>query len=305
MDLRRLDAFCKVYELKSFSKAGQSLFLSQPTISAHIAALEEELGINLFDRIGRGIMATMAGDILYRHAREIFLAVEKAEAEIHLILDKIAGDLPIGGSTIPANYLLPVLLAEFTRKYPNVKINLSVGDSAVIVDKVLSGELMVGVVGAREEHRDLTYLPILQDELVVVAPPALAEKMPVVSVSDLLALPWVMREKGSGTRKAMEQGFAELDIDSRKLQVVIQVHSTGAVLRSVQAGIGVSVTSRLAASPEIDRGDLVVLNVPGLGLERCFYAVYHEHRKIFPASQRFIEFLSTKYTGAEQSPCRM
>jgi LysR family transcriptional regulator, transcriptional activator of the cysJI operon len=98
MDLRRLEAFCKVYELKSFSKAGQDLYLSQPTISAHIAALEDELGVPLFDRVGRGILSTQAGDILHRHALNIFEAVAQAEAEIQLLMNKVGGDLELGGA---------------------------------------------------------------------------------------------------------------------------------------------------------------------------------------------------------------
>jgi LysR family transcriptional regulator, transcriptional activator of the cysJI operon len=296
MDLRRLEAFCKVYELKSFSKAGQDLFLSQPTISAHIATLEEELGIPLFDRVGRGILATQAGDILYAHAQKIFRDVEQAHAEIQLLMNKVAGDLFIGGSTIPANYLLPFLLAEFARECPEVKVSLSVGDSAEILEQLLSGRLIVGIVGAREEHKDLVYLPMMKDELVVVAPRGKISAGTVITEPEqLLTLPWVLREKGSGTRKAMEEAFSTLGIDLRHVKTSIQVQSTGAVLRCVQAGLGLSVTSRLAASADIERGDMDVVEIKGLEMERFFFAVHHKGRKFFPAATRFIEFLKRKY----------
>jgi DNA-binding transcriptional LysR family regulator len=301
MDLRRLEAFCKVYELKSFSKAGQDLYLSQPTISAHIAALEEELGVPLFDRVGRGILSTQAGDILHRHALNIFEAVAQAEAEIQLLMNKVGGDLDIGGSTIPANYVLPHLLAEFTRECPDVRIHLSVGDSAEILEQVLSGRLIVGVVGAREDHRDLSFLPMLKDELVVVAPPGkLASGHLIDDVEQLLSLPWVLREKGSGTRKAMEEAFAGLGMDLRRLKTAIQVQSTGAVLRCVQEGLGLSVTSRLAASSEIERGDVNVIHVRGLELRRKFYAVHHRQRNFFPAATRFIAYLKAKFGDRDQ-----
>jgi DNA-binding transcriptional LysR family regulator len=302
MDFRRLEAFCKVYELKSFSKAGQDLFLSQPTISAHIASLEEQLGIPLFDRVGRGILATQAGDVLYGHAQRIFKDVAQAHAEIQLLTNIVAGDLPIGGSTIPANYLLPFLLAEFTREFPEVKIRLSVGDTAKILEEVLSGKLIVGVVGAEEEHRDLVYLPILKDELVVLAPRGMAPAGGGGTAPErLLELPWVLREKGSGTRKAMEEAFSGLGIDLRRLNSSIQVESTGAVLRCIQAGLGLSVTSRLAASPEIERGELIVVEVRGLELKRSFYAVHHKQRRFFPAATRFIEFLKRKYLTEQEA----
>jgi DNA-binding transcriptional LysR family regulator len=301
MDLRRLEAFCKVYELKSFSKAGQDLYLSQPTISAHIAALEEELGVPLFDRVGRGILSTQAGDILHRHARNIFEAVAQAEAEIQLLMNKVGGDLAIGGSTIPANYVLPYLLAEFTRECPDVRIHLSVGDSAEIVEQVLSWQLLVGVVGAREDHRDLTYLPMFKDELVVVAPPEKLDSGHMIEdVEQLLSFPWVLREKGSGTRKAMEEALTGLGMDIRRLKTAIQVQSTGAVIRCVQAGLGLSVTSRLAASAEIERGDVSVITVKALELRRHFYAVHHRQRKFFPAATRFIAYLKAKFSDQVQ-----
>ena len=118
MDFRRLEAFSKVYELKSFSKAGTELFLSQPTISAHVSALEKDLGVQLFDRLGRVIMPTPAGEVLYRYAIDAFSCLEKARVEIELLQDRVAGELFVGCSTIPGHFLLPHLIARFSMQYP-------------------------------------------------------------------------------------------------------------------------------------------------------------------------------------------
>ncbi len=290
MDLRRLEAFCKVYELKSFSKAGKDLFLSQPTISAHISTLEEELGVQLFDRLGRSIMATQAGEVLYRNARDIYELIGKAQSEINILRDKVVGDLEIGGSTIPSHYLLPEILYNYCKMYPDVSVHLSVGDTNEIIQKIRSGELILGVVGATVDAPNLEFYPIMRDELVIVAPPVLVKNYDGIDdIQHLAELPWVMREGGSGTRKALETGLAELGTSVRDLNVTVWVESTQAVVQCVRAGLGVSVTSRLAAQSLIDSGELVHIKGLPLNLERSFYLAHLEGREFFPAVRYFID----------------
>lgn len=271
MDLRRLEAFCKVYELKSFSKAGKDLFLSQPTISAHISTLEDELGVQLFDRLGRSIMATQAGEVLYRNAKDIYGLIGKARSEINILRDKVVGDLEIGGSTIPSHYLLPEILYNYCKNYPDVSVHLSVGDTSEILQKVRSGELIVGIVGATIDAPNLEFFPIMRDELVVVAPPVLVSNYTGIDdIQHLAELPWVMREGGSGTRKALENGLAEMGSSVRDLNVTVWVESTQAVVQCVRAGLGVSVTSRLAAQSFLIPGNLFILRICLLILKEVF-----------------------------------
>ena len=294
MDFRRLEAFCKVYELRSFSKAGESLFLSQPTISAHIMALEKDLNVRLFDRLGRSILPTAAGDVLYLHARQAFTSLDAAKIAIQYLHERVTGVLVVGGSTIPAHYLLPDILAEFSKAFPEVAIQLRVGDSSAIIRLVEQGELMVGVVGAAEENSDLVFEPLFTDSLVIIAAPGYVRSDKPLGLDALLALPWVMRESGSGTRKSFERGLSRIGFDLRRLQAAVTVESTLAVLQCVKAGLGVSVTSRLAASSYLERGDLIELPAPELNLERSFYSVSHERRFFFPATRRFIEHLTRR-----------
>lgn len=295
MDLRRLEAFSKVFELRSFSKAGEALFLSQPTISAHVASLESDLGVKLFDRLGRSILPTAAGDILYRHAQKVFSSLETAKAEIQLLQDEVSGALAIGASTIPAHYLLPPMLASFVKRYPAVTMHLRVGDSESIVQQVQNGTLVTGVVGAQyEDYNDLEFIPILEDDLVIVAAPDTLPGKSALELSDLEALSWVMREKGSGTRLAIEKGLLKSGVDPRSLNTALIVESTQAVLRCVKAGLGVSITSRLAAYDEINRGELIVLPCSELQLGRHFYCVFQKQRFMFPAVSYFIDFLQER-----------
>lgn len=292
MDIRRLEAFCKVYELGSFSKAGQDLFLSQPTISAHVSSLEEELGVQLFDRLGRMILPTLAGKVLYRYSKEAFLSLENAKAEIQLLQDKISGDLVIGGSTIPAHYILPRILADFTKRYPDVQVELKVGDTAAVVDMVTRGDLILGVVGAEFDRPELEFIPLKDDQLVIVASPKLSRPLgKVLGTKEICTWPWVMRERGSGTRKAFEKGLLAIGLDIRCLNISLTVESTEAVLQCVLSGFGVGITSRISAQAYIERGELVELNAPSLAIRRRFYLIRHEKRHIFPVTRYFIDFL--------------
>ncbi len=292
MDIRRLEAFAKVYELRSFSKAGQELFLSQPTISAHVSALESELEVRLFDRLGRNILPTQAAEVLYRHAQDVFASLASAQAEIQLLQERVAGDLAVGGSTIPAHYVLPSLLARFSRRYPEVRMQLRVGDSQGIIARLIAGEEMVAVVGAQIDHPELVFDQLLRDELVIIAPTMGPDVPPkVLAPQDIPSQPWIMREHGSGTRGAFERGLERIGVDGRALPVTLCVESTQAALASVRAGLGLTVTSRLAAKPLLEAGEAAEVSVPGLEMPRSFYLAYHARRHQFPVTRYFIEFV--------------
>lgn len=291
IDYRKLEAFCKVYELQSFSRAGKDLFLSQPTISAHVSALESELNVPLLDRMGRIVLPTEAGTILYKYAKKAFASIDAAKAEIAQLHDEIAGEIVIGGSTIPAHYLLPRVMAKYMLKNTNVDVSLKVADSEAVIQMLSEGNLSVGVVGAYENDPELTFIPIVDDELVVIASPEYASPNQPLSAESLEDHSWVMRERGSGTRKAFANALAEHNVDIRALPSVVQVESTNAVIQFVKAGMGLSITSRLAVLAEVERGDLVILPVSNMKLKRQFFCVYHNRRHYFPAIHSFIQFL--------------
>jgi len=302
MDIRRLEAFSKVFELGSFSKAGQELLLSQPTISAHVLSLEQELGTQLFDRLGRSILPTQAGSVLYRHAQQVFASLESARAEIGLLQKQVAGELSIGGSTIPATYLLPKCIAGFMRRFPGVRVNLSVGDSQEIIAAVQAGKLACGVVGAVADEPDLAFIPLLEDDLVVAASPKMdlpraASGGPGLSPPELSQFPWVLREQGSGTRKAFVAALKALDLDIRSLPVAIEARSHETVVQCARMGLGLCVTSRLAADPCLSQGELLPVEVAGLHMQRAFSVVRHTKRHVFPVLRFFLEYLEEASAG--------
>lgn len=291
MDFRRLEAFCKVYERKSFSKAGEDLYLSQPTVSAHIAALEDELGVKLFDRWGRSILPTQAAEILYFRAKDVFEELSLAKIEIALLKDEVAGGIIVGASTIPADYILPQVLAGFIGKHPLVKPTMLVDDSLGVLDRLAAGELSLGIVGVKEERPDFNYEPLLDDKLTLIAPKNMFSDPSEATLGAVLAKPWVLREEGSGTRKAVERALASVGRDVRDLHCAVVAAGTQSALACVKAGLGVTITSMLAAGDLLAQGVVEAFEAPGLSLKRTFYIVQHGRRRPFPATAAFVKHL--------------
>jgi DNA-binding transcriptional LysR family regulator len=291
MDMRKLEAFCRVYEQRSFSKAAKVLFLSQPTVSSHISSLEEELGILLFDRLGRSILPTEAAEILYGSAHSVFERLEDAKIRIQLLQDKVVGDLHLGGSTIPATYFLPQIMGAFATAYPDVTFHVEVGDCKSITDRVVCGELLLGVVGAQPHAPELESELVLEDDVVLVAHADLARRLSghAVSIRDLSQLPWIIRGKGSGTREAFECAVEPFGILPH-MDVRACVDNTATAMECVLAGMGVTVTSKTVARRYRGRSGLVVLDVPDLVLKREFYLTYRKDRRLFPAAEAFMRF---------------
>ncbi len=298
MDIRRLEAFAKVFEARSFSGAAKELFLSQPTISSHVALLEEELGVLLFDRIGRRVLPTQAAEILYGRSQSIFHLLHMARGEIDLLRHAVSGPVILGASTIPADYILPSLLATFLHSYPEVRLELCGGDTNEVVDMVRQGDVMLAMVGSGSDRSDdLVFEQVLEDELVLVGGKEYLGAMPSSCKPEeelrlLSTLPWVMREGGSGTRRAFASALKERNRDIDELIVRIQVQNTQAMLGCLLAGIGVAVTSSMVAEPYVQRGELCARSLASLSMKRSFYLVHHAKRELFPATKALQAFLT-------------
>jgi DNA-binding transcriptional LysR family regulator len=295
MDIRRLETFCAVFEHQSFSKAGEYLYLAQPTISSHIASLEKELGAPLFDRLARQIIPTQAGQTLYRYAQVMIQARRDATAEISLLSNKITGRLRLGGSSIPGHFILPRFMGSFGAKFPEVLLSLEIGDTQGIERMVQEGTIDVGVIGGREDILNLRYHEIARDELMLLCS---AQGFPGYKGNEALdpaaQWPWIMRESGSGTRKAMCAFLQTQGIAIDHMHILATVSSTQAVLACIQAGLGISMVSSLAAADPLSRQEIKQLPVRGPNPSRAFYAVVHSQRAQFPATQAFLKELGIK-----------
>jgi DNA-binding transcriptional LysR family regulator len=289
MDIHHLRVFMAVYRRKSFSRAAEDLYLSQPTVSEHIKTLEAELGMKLFDRLGRGIIPT-------EEAHHLFVEAEKILDEIESIPDRIRSSSPgmhmrveVGASTIPGTYLLPHLMAGFRKEVEGVSFRMVVGDTDNVIEMILNHEIVMGVVGAKVDDRRLRFTPFMEDELILVCSPDAGISSPITPLA-LKGLPFVMREEGSGTRKTMEAGLRGAGIIPEELRVSVLAGSTEAVKECVKAGLGVSFLSEVSVREEIRNGLLRAVDVEGLRIRRQFHFLTHRKRSLPRVAREFMEF---------------
>ncbi|HYS94401.1 MAG TPA: selenium metabolism-associated LysR family transcriptional regulator [Candidatus Acidoferrales bacterium] len=295
MDLRQLEIFVKVAELKSFSKAAQALRLTQPTISEHIRTLEQELGVRLLDRLGRGAEATRAGQLLLSHATRMLQLQRETLQAMDSFQGRLAGDLHVAASTIPGEYVLPSLIGRFKEKFPDIVISLLIGDSRAVVDWVIDGRAEVAVVGAKLAHRGIEYRELMPDELVVVVPVAHPwHGKKEIGLADLRAEALLLREQGSGTRAAFESALAQAGQDLSAFRIVGEMGSTQAIKQAVKAGVGVSVISRRAVEEECRSGLVWCLKIRDLKITRAFHIATHRDRSRSPLAEAFRSFLEAE-----------
>ncbi len=292
MDLKGLEVFCHLVELKSFSKAAEAVTLSQPTVSGHIKALEEEIGVRLFDRLGRGAVPTKAGELLYGYAKRMLVLRAEAVQALDQYQGTLRGQIVVGGSNIPGEYILPPLLARFKAAHPEVSISLKIGDSREIVDGVAGGALELGAVGAKFDDHGLEYVKFAEDELVLAFPPdhRWAGRR-TVRPADLEREPVISRERGSGSRRTVERTLAEGGMNVKALRVVAEMGSTEAVLQAVKAGAGIAIISRRAIEEDVRLGTLAMAGIAGLQVRRDFFLVTHRSRSKSPVCRAFLDFV--------------
>ncbi len=287
--LRQLRTFKAVADMKSFSLAAQNLRLSQPSVSYQVKELEEALGHPLLDRLGRSVELTEAGSVLYTYARRALDVVDEAT----LVLDEMRGirrgTLRVGASTTVGVYLLPAALGAFKKLHPGLVISLEIGTRAHVQEQVLRNELDLAVVGPALKDPELAVLPFITDELVVVAPaghPLTGKRG--LTLKDLAAEPFVMREAASGSRWSLEKAARRA---GARLTVAMELGSNGAIKHAVESGLGLAVLSRYACALELSGSRLVELDVRGFPIQRDWHIVHLRRRKLPTSVHAFIKFL--------------
>jgi DNA-binding transcriptional LysR family regulator len=304
MDLRRLEVFAKVAELGSFSRAAEALFLTQPTVSEHVRGLEDEMGLQLLDRLGRGATTTRAGELLLGYARRMLALAREAQQALDQFQGRMSGELVVGGSTIPGEYVLPGLIGRFKAKYPDISVSLLIGDSRQVSEWVDQGRAEVGVIGARPTSRALESRELMPDELVIVVPAThgwAARK--TVSLDELRREPMVVRERGSGSREAVEHVLETAGVSLTSFRLVGEMGSTQAIKQAVRAGVGIALISRRAVEDECRAGLVACVKVKDLKVARSFYLVTHKDRTRSPLAQAFLDFLESQPVApASQGP---
>ncbi|MBU0481196.1 MAG: LysR family transcriptional regulator [Proteobacteria bacterium] len=279
METRQLKTFIAVYKTGSFTKASELLATSQPAISEHIKNLEKNLGCKLFDRLGRSIRPTRKADVLYPKALVIIDDLNRLENELAAEDLCVSGELVIGASSIPGAYLLPRLATVFKTKHPEISFEIRIADSGEIIDSVLNHDLLIGIVGTRTPSKNLKFAPFVDDELVlaVSAGRKIDSEIPI---ADLFKLPFLLREKGSGTRKSVEEAGLRNKIEMGRLNTVAVLGSNAAIKEAIKEDLGVSILSRISICDELESGRIKEVAVKGLAMKRTFYAVTLQERTL-------------------------
>ncbi|NLI33741.1 MAG: LysR family transcriptional regulator [Deltaproteobacteria bacterium] len=292
MDIHRLEVFCKVLEMKSFTKAAEAVFLTQPTVSEHIRALEEEVGEKLIDRLGREILPTPAGKILYQYAKDLIRIRNSAVQAINKFKGDLSGHLLIGGSTIPGTYILPALLGAFKARYPSILVTLKIGGSGEIVEKLIEGNLELGLIGVKWDDRRILLEEIFSDELILtVYPEHPWAKRGAIQLDELAGEPFILRERRSGTRMVMNHSLETHGFSPAQLSAVAEMGSTEAVRQGIKARIGISILSFQAVAEDLDRGTLVNVPLDGVTLSRSFYLAQRKSRQPSPLCTAFLNYV--------------
>ncbi len=293
LDLRKLEVFYWVAELKSFSLAADRLSLTQPTVSAHVRELEESLKGKILNRTGGEVTPTAFGLVLFERAKALLAFKKETVDALDHFQGKVKGDLLIGGSNIPGEYILPGKLGSFIQRYPEVKPVLRIGDSAGIVQAVLDGEVELGYVGFKGEDGRLSFQKMWKDEMVLAVPKAHPWTfVKAIELKDLRKASFVSREAGSGTLRSFRTLLSRKgQLSENFLKVTMELGSTEAIKEALIAGLGVSILSRTSIRREIQDGLLIEVPIRGLKMERDFYQIFHRGRTLSPVSQAFANFL--------------
>lgn len=295
MDFKQIEAFISVAKLKSFSKAANQIFLSQPTISSHISSLEKELNIQLFDRTSKEVNLTPAGESFFNYAVDIINTRNHAVHSIANFNKKICGKLNLSCSTTPCNTIVPELLKKFLDKYPDVTFNVKERGSGDIIKNILDLKSEIGIVGTCIDNPKITYFNIVEDDLIVISHPSLG--LPAdISVQELFKYKFIFREKNSATRITFENELAKNDLSLNALKILCEVNNIDTLIQFVRSGMGVSVLSKKLYENYAYDTNLKCSVISDLEIKRNIYLAINSKRTLSPTAKAFFEMCKTEFS---------
>lgn len=296
---RRLQVFHTVARLLSFTKAAETLHMTQPAVTFQVRQLEEHFNTRLFDRTHNRISLTEAGKQVYRVADKIFEHYAEMEDAVRQVTGEISGALIIGASTTIAEYMLPALLGDFKSNYPDVSVHLKVSNTDGIVSMVENNDIDLGVVEAPVSNKNLVVESCREDHLVVIAAPThpLASKE-VVGFKELQEYPFISREEGSGTREVIEEYLVSHGMNISELKICMELGSPESIKGAVESNMGISIVSRATISKELQIGCLAAINLEP-SLDRPFSFVHQKQKFRHRAMDELLDF-ARKYCKEHQ-----
>ena len=288
MDYKQIEAFVNVVRYKSFSKAADASFFTQPTISTHIQNLEKELGVKLLDRKSRSVEMTPQGTKFYKYAVEMINARAQAIEAINSSAESVEGILEIQASSVPGVTFLPELMSDFRKLHEGIQYYVSISDSQVVVDNIIERIGEIGFIGEQPKHASLESCLVAKDRSVLIAPKSY-DISNEISLKDIADFPFIWRETGSATRKNFEHAAAGLGFDQNQIKLAALVDDLDSIIRSVESGLGVSIVSEKVAASLGDR--VKVAEFKDFREERSFYMIKLKNTSLSPAAKAFADFV--------------
>lgn len=297
MELKQLRSFAAVVRYGSFTRASEKLYLSQPTISAHIQKLEEELGKRLILRTTKSVEVTPLGQAVYRRAVDI-MSLQEQIVEVCAHNDRKI--IRLGASTIPSAYILPQLLPEFGQLHPEVYFTLRQTNSQGVADGLTDGLFDIGLMGMKGDER-LTCIPFCKDSIVLITPvsePYLSMSAQTPPLDELLRQPMILREKSSGSQKTADRFLDSMGVSEEQLHIVARINDQEAIKNMVAGGLGVSLISERAAQNFVEEKRVIKFKLPGHDVRSLYLACRREY--ILPAHVKaFLAFARGKYRSEQ------
>ncbi|SDI40665.1 selenium metabolism-associated LysR family transcriptional regulator [Natribacillus halophilus] len=305
MNHDHLETFMTVADQKSFSEAARILYLSQPTITSHIKALESTVKAPLFVRTKKYVELTPAAKTLYPYVKNILDMQVRAQNEIDQLMRELHGKLIVASSLTIGESILPSLLFDFKTKHPQVELYTEIINSQQIVELIKNNELEFGLIEAELDEPLLDMEPFMSDELLLVTrKDYFSSDKNIISIDDFRSIPLVLREKGSGTRTVIHQYLAHNGISPHDLNVVLELGSTESVKAAVEAGLGVSILSKHAIRKELDLCLFETYPINSIELSRHFYIVYKKNKTLSLISEKFSHLIyeNSEYFSVTEDP---
>lgn len=295
--LRQLDIFVAISRTESVSRAAEELSLSQSATSSALGEFERQFDLQLFDRVGKSLRINETGQQLLPRAVELLDRAKEIEDLLHGHAG--FGPMKIGATLTVGNYLVTIIVARFLQEHPESRIQLQVHNTSTIVQQIANHELDLGLIEGDCYHPDIEVQPWIADELVVFsAPDHPLAKQQKLSIEQLLKEPWILREKGSGTRETFDRAFHN---HHAKLNIRLELEHTEAIKRAVESGLGIGCISRLALKDAFRRGSLVPLATPQLDLGRYFYFLWHKQKYQTTGVREFLTACRNLTANAKRS----
>lgn len=289
MDFKQIEAFVYVAKLKSFSKAADALFFTQPTMSSHVSNLENELGIKLLERRSKSVELTPQGLVFFQYAVEMINSRGQAIEALFGEKKAISGMIGIETSSVPGVAFLPEIVSEFSKKYSEVKFIIEQSDTAEVINSIIERRGEIGFVGSKENSGNLDYTEVFKDSSVMIASKAL-HLGNVVNIEEISELPLIWRETGSATRRSFELYAQSIGYDKSKFKTIAVINDLNAIVRAVMIGLGVAIISKKTAEV-VANENIDIVNIEGYEEERSFYMVTLRNVALSPATQALRSFI--------------